>query len=860
VSSATAPDNVVPFRPKDAPRDPILKLGNEVARDGDEALFVVTRYLAGRCDGARTPDGVGFSRYDAPFAHKLADLPLRQWTPRQKAAVYRMLAKYRHTQLDGIFGLIPPPYIPGDVARFERQKSTARRKGSSTGSIRYAKLDGESWFVIDVPFNEAVNRDVRQINGAVFHPDVRAWLVPFRYDTIDPIFEFSAAAGVEIAPKILERLVKTVETAETKVRLSYAADSDFRVDGLPAGCELLPYQRAGVEHIAVSGSSLVADDMGLGKTIQGAVGLWVLDAFPAYVVCPKSVKPNWEREIRKWLPGIEVVRLSGSPPDLLVPMVRRLRELRQTLEAMDAEDPDAALDDDLSRLTAIGLVPAHLRDSEVVAAAAPGVAEVLRRRRPAWVPTSFFSVSADTRRAQIEREANEIALHLKHLAPLAAKRWVAIINYDVLHSWVGRDGGTQPDGTVLLPKPNVLEDLGAVAVVGDEIHYAKNPGARRTKATLRLFRAMKHRIGLTGTPVENRPEELWPLIQALGYEDLFGGPTRFHKRYCYGGDKAAFEDRKEMLLELNQRARASFMIRRTKSQVLTELPPKRHATVPMEMTAAARAEYDKVEADIAAYFAARKAADLRARGEDEQEAIRLGIPVGPERDAFFAERAAERYDRAYERAEMARMLLRWEGLKQVCVKGKKPAMLSWLDDFFESSESKLVLFGIHTDIIEEVAARYKAPMITGKIAKEADRQAAIDRFQNDPACRLIVGNIKAMGVGITLTAASDVAFMELGWNPSQHAQAEDRCHRIGQEWPVTCWYLCAENTIDVELSELIERKRKVVDAVHEGRGEVEDMSIFNELAARVQARRSGQHPAYVAQAAFEAAGLAEEAE
>ena len=89
-------------------------------------------------------------------------------------------------------------------------------------------------------------------------------------------------------------------------------------------------------------------------------------------------------------------------------------------------------------------------------------------------------------------------------------------------------------------------------------------------------------------------------------------------------------------------------------------------------------------------------------------------------------------------------------------------------------------------------------------------------FQNDDNCKLIVCTLDAAGIGITLTAASNVAFIELGWTPAVHDQAEDRLHRIGQEKAVTAWYLLAANTIEEEIASLLDQKRKVVNASTDG--------------------------------------------
>jgi SWI/SNF-related matrix-associated actin-dependent regulator of chromatin subfamily A-like protein 1 len=129
----------------------------------------------------------------------------------------------------------------------------------------------------------------------------------------------------------------------------------------------------------------------------------------------------------------------------------------------------------------------------------------------------------------------------------------------------------------------------------------------------------------------------------------------------------------------------------------------------------------------------------------------------------------------------------------------------------------LVVFGVHRNIIDPVYEQFKkvAVKIAGDV-NEADRQQAIDHFQNDPKCRLFVGQIQAAGTGITLTAASHVAFLELPWTPGDVLQCEDRVHRIGQSQPVVIYYLLAANTIDEDMAKLIDKKRSILDAVLDG--------------------------------------------
>ena len=156
------------------------------------------------------------------------------------------------------------------------------------------------------------------------------------------------------------------------------------------------------------------------------------------------------------------------------------------------------------------------------------------------------------------------------------------------------------------------------------------------------------------------------------------------------------------------------------------------------------------------------------------------------------------------------------------------AATEWIETFLDSTGRKLVVFAHHISVVDALAERFGGLRVAGKDSAEA-RQEAVDKFQNDPDAKVLVLNMKAGGVGLTLTAASDVLFVEQGWTPAEHSQAEDRCHRIGQDADnVSAWYLLAEKTIDDDIYDLIEKKRITVDAVTEGEDNSQD-SVLKDL-------------------------------
>lgn len=352
---------------------------------------------------------------------------------------------------------------------------------------------------------------------------------------------------------------------------------------------------------------------------------------------------------------------------------------------------------------------------------------------------------------------------------------VIIINYDILHAWVNALIATRPQILVL-----------------DEAHYFKNNTARRTKAVKKLGKYTRHIIALSGTPIVNRPVEIYNAVSLID-PTIFGRNfMEFGRKYCagrhngYGWDFNGASN----TAELNKKLTDSIMIRRKKQDVLVDLPDKIYASVPMELDN--EKEYRYAESNFIQFVREYNGVD------------------------------------AAQKASAAQALTEIEGLKQLAIKGKLQQTLSWIENFLEV-DGKLVVFAIHKATIDALMERFNpiAVKIDGSVT-QADRQDAVDRFQNDPKIRLFVGNIKAAGVGITLTAASNVAVIELPWSPGDLSQAEDRCHRIGQKNSVTIHYLLAAGTIEEKIAALIDHKRHVLDQVLDGK-ETDESSLLSEL-------------------------------
>ena len=371
--------------------------------------------------------------------------------------------------------------------------------------------------------------------------------------------------------------------------------------------------------------------------------------------------------------------------------------------------------------------------------------------------------------------------------PYSTDAEILIINYDILGR--GAEEGKPGKGWI-----DTLKGMGAKIVVMDEIHYIKSRGAQRTKACQSLCRGVPHVIGLTGTLLVNRPQEAFNALNLIDPE-TFGSFWKYAQRYCgatnngYGWDFSGSSNTRELHELLTRTA----MIRRTKDEVLTELPPLTRTVVPMEIVN--RKEYQRAERDFIKWM------------QDE------GV-------------AKEKIDAA----KRAKVLTQIEQLKQLVVNGKWKASVDWIENFLSGGE-KLVVFTMHQKVVDALMKKFGnvAVQIDGRVTGAA-RQQAIDAFNEDPSKVLMVANLKAGGIGINLQfSCNNTATVELGWGPGDHDQADARVHRMGQQADsVNAYYLIAPNTIEERISELIDEKRKVIEAVLDG-NEVEEAKLLTAL-------------------------------
>jgi len=693
-------------------------------------------------DWATEENGVGFSKATTTFGHALADLPVDHWTTEITRQAWIMLRIHR-SQLERLgvdFGAIEEP-VGGELPHGYRKMDLVDTGKLETKVHLIENGSGLAFRSVRRPA-DAVLELIKSAPGRKWNPDGRYWNVPpssklLEIVAADDCFIVSDEIKAKLADAPAAEPVKTGTVVELDDRgnfvihgyswgghdlladindipgrrwggkkgnesrwvvpldcagdvedivnrydfvtitdeastviadakkihlrrlgLSSATDADF--DWSSPGGELLPYQRAGAKMAVAAKRFLIADEMGLGKTMQAIAVLGYLEAFPAVIVVPASLKFNWEREIQKWLPGVTTQVISG--------------------------------------------------------------------------------------RKSVDLDAQAI-----------------VVNYDVLKWHVDALRAQQPK-----------------AIIFDEIHKLKGHKAQRTKASVSLAKGVEVIGGLTGTPVINTPVDLISQLKVIDRLNDLGGWKGFTDRYCVACHWGGFERHGKNTEDLNEEMRKRFYVRRLKADVLEELPPKRWSIQPIEMTA--RASYARAE---------------KVKDPDQPAVAKIAA------------------------------------LRKIVAAGKLDAAIAWIEDFLENGQ-KLVVFAHHRHVTEAIANHFEAPFIIGGV-KDVDRQAAVDRFQNDDECKVIVGNLAAMGEGLTLTAASDVVFIESSWTPAQMDQAIDRCHRIGQTDSVTGWVLIVPGTVDEDINELVNAKRGIIAGAVEGQKvdvEISDADFISDCIRR----------------------------
>lgn len=338
-------------------------------------------------------------------------------------------------------------------------------------------------------------------------------------------------------------------------------------------------------------------------------------------------------------------------------------------------------------------------------------------------------------------------------------------------------------------------------IIADESHHLKSRTSQRTKLLLPLLQSAKRLLLLSGTPALARPAELWPQLAALR-PDQFKTWTVFANRYCNPRRKRVYGSRfivdysgASNLAELHGQLQ-NIMVRRLKSAVLHELPPKQRSCVPIAIAKSCEVNCCHIMKEL---DEARASVDNLVEGNNpDLQARRLLM-------------------KAYQATGI----------------GKAPSVAEYLLDWLEGSgKQKILVFAHHAKVLDTIEqallqretkskggnAPFQHMRLDGTVHTEL-RAQRVRQFQTCPKVRVALLSVTAAGVGLTLTAATTVLFAELHWTPGVLAQAEDRAHRLGQVNAVQIVYMVSEDptmSIDPSLWGLLGRKIKTLDQLVNG--------------------------------------------
>jgi superfamily II DNA or RNA helicase len=323
-------------------------------------------------------------------------------------------------------------------------------------------------------------------------------------------------------------------------------------------------------------------------------------------------------------------------------------------------------------------------------------------------------------------------------------------------------------------------------LVLDEAQAIKNSRSKTSVAIAKI--PARWRVALTGTPVENHLGELWSLFHVVS-PGVFGGWDQFRRRFAAPIEKEDCDERKAALRERLK----PFVLRRTKGQVLNDLPPRTDMNIYVELSADERAMYDRVRAS--------------AIGEIDQIAKLDNV-----KDQRF--RILALLTRLRQMACSPRIVhSQWEHRSSKLIE-----LVNVLHELKEEGHRVLIFsqFVKHLELIREAlnAEQISLEYLDGS-TPAAQRQKCVDSFQQGTATAFLI-SLKAGGTGLNLTAADYVIHMDPWWNPAVEDQATDRAHRIGQDKPVMVYRIIARGTIEEEILKLHETKRDLVAGIMDG--------------------------------------------
>lgn len=429
---------------------------------------------------------------------------------------------------------------------------------------------------------------------------------------------------------------------------------------------------------------------------------------------------------------------------------------------------------------------------------------------------------------------------------------VYVINYDILYitKKCPRCGGkgrhshnTDPTkdvkckvckgkGSVVHLRPDLVPHIQNLRVVGlDECQKLQEMDSQRTQAVYQLCDFLPYDdrqiIPMSGTPILHRPKNFFVPLN-LVRPDLFPSFHSYGKKYCgakntpfgWNFEGSSNQDKLHELLE-----RHKVLIRRTKDEVLPQLPKMSRVPVPIELSEKDAAEYRKADRDF----------------------LRWLEGIDPEK---------------VDAAERAEALTKINALKQLAIKFKMKGAMAWVEDFLESGE-KLIAFAHHKATVSMLRNKFKTAVVVDGGTTDVQKRDAETQFQSCRRCgvkkdkhtiepgacagyvpnrtQLFIGTLAAKEA-LTLTAASDTVFIELWDSPKDHEQAEERCYgRVSDPHGATAYYLLAKDTIEEDILEAHDSKRANIDAIIDGKSIEDSPSLLADFLNGYKNKRRKDH-------------------
>jgi len=358
---------------------------------------------------------------------------------------------------------------------------------------------------------------------------------------------------------------------------------------------------------------------------------------------------------------------------------------------------------------------------------------------------------------------------------------ITIINYDIIKKYLSE-----------------LQAQDFDCIILDESHMIKSTKAQRSKAIKKLN--IPSRILLTGTPLTNTPMDLWNQLNYLN-NTTWNNWLYFRNQYITGYVHPRFHyfitTGTRNIQELSEKIKP-FVHRKRKEEILADLPAKIYNKIMINLDGKYFKQYKLAMEhfkDFLAEYTELTKSEIRKRLRGE----------------------------AFTKVQL---------LKQICSEYKvnENIIKTLVENITDNNpDDKIVIFSQYRKTVDDLHKQFKGSVVLHGGMDTDKRKESVDRLQNDPKIKIFIATIQAGGIGLTLTKASHVIFVDLPWSPSEKNQAEDRCHRLGTHKPVNIFYVICQKTIDEAIYGLLSKKQSTIDQIIDGQEYKKPINIFNKF-------------------------------